>query len=524
MPSFDALKTLRNVFALQKNAPLFIEHTTGRQQSYSQALSASWAITRKLEMHGISASDRVCIIADNSLEVANLFLALWHCGACIVPLNPQLSKQHLAEILRSVDAKYIIVGFNHLELAKTAIDGSGSNVELIAISNIENPATKACCDTIDLTAMVGDFSETPGLVFEHLDQDAVCMIIFTSGSTAEPKGVQIALRNLMHNEQLFCDSLEIDSNNRFLHMFPMSYLAGTHNLLLLPMCKGASIVLLPALGGSFLFEFWNIVRQHQINTLWFTSTMLAMILQVDDGAEMDWLGKQILRGIVGMAPLPAATKQKFEERFGFFLHENFALSETAFISSSLPNHSNTLGSKGFILDGVSVHIRDVNERTKTIPPNEEGELLVQSPFLMKGYFNATKDDNNNLTDEGFFTGDIGYVKDNELYITGRKKDLIIRGGINISPTLVEAVITTIDGIAEVCVVGVPHSIYGEEVAAVLVLSSKANKDSFSRNALAKLLEGKLAYFQQPKTIKILDSLPAGLTGKIDKKTIAKLFT
>jgi len=357
-------------------------------------------------------------------------------------------------------------------------------------------------------------------ILTHLRGGDLFMMVFTSGSTAAPKGVMLSLDRLLGNELMFCAALGIDHGSRLLNMFPMSYLAGTHNTFLLPASVGASVVISQPLGGANLFGFWDMIRERGISVLWFTATMLTMILRVDDSADMSWVRDQVKLGIVGMAPLQPAVQQQFEERYGFALLENYALSETAFISSHLPAFETDARSKGRILKGVTVEVRA--EDATILADGEIGEIFVKTPYQMLGYLSAAEADLRQIKPDGFYTGDIGYVQSDELYLTGRKKDLIIRGGVNIAPSLVENEVVKVPEVQEAIVFGQTNDVYGEEVAAVIALTPGV--EDFTQKKLREALKGKLPYFQQPKSVLFIhERLPRGLTGKIDKKASQQLL-
>lgn len=517
----DQIKHLQTIFDANGSKELFLDHATGRRQNYTDVLNTSSAIAQKLSDAGVMPGSYVCVLADNSLEMLNLFFGIWQSGACAVPINPQLSKGHIADILNSFASFHLLMGANYGEFAREieAELKPEQTRELIVFSALEQPSTRG----MDLSQVIDDAPQgqlTQNL-FNDLDGDAPCMIVFTSGSTKAPKGVSISMNRLVANERLFCSAMGLDADSRFVHVFPMSYLAGIHNLLLLPLSVGGSIVVTPALSGKTLYEFWEIVKDYHINTLWFTATMLSMLLKVDDGENLSFLKSQIRCSLVGMAPLPPTLKDQFEQRFHLSLHENYALSETAFISTSRPGMAMMEGSKGKILDSVDVIACDVENRDKRLNEGQQGELLVSSPYLMLGYYNASSSDNENLVEDGFYTGDIGYVENGYLFLTGRKKDLIIRGGINIAPALVEASIASVADVLEVAVVGIKDEDYGEEVAAAIALGEGV--EELSINDLQEKLRDKLPYFQRPKKLKIVDQLPKGMTGKIDKNAVRDLF-
>src|SRR5262249_16792073 len=156
-----------------------------------------------------------------------------------------------------------------------------------------------------------------------------------------------------------------------------------------------------------------------------------------------------------------------ESRFGFRLNQNYALSETLFLTSQRPGELTVRESSGRLLPEVAIAVCDAQGRP--VAPGSEGELYVRTPYVMNGYRDATPEDNAALSDGVFRSGDLGYFDEHgELHISGRVKDLIIRGGLNISPSMVESVLAGHSSVSEVAVVGVPDPVYGEEVVAVIV--------------------------------------------------------
>lgn len=513
----DQIAHFRDVFDRHAARVCWIDDASDQTLTYGEVADHTLALARALRDRGVVKGSRVAIMSDNSLDMAYVLFAIWHCGGVVAPLNPQLAPNHLQDILDRLEPSLFLVSYPYADLASRL---QTSDIVCVFGESSDDGAVTGSLNVAE--EIYGELLSDQ--VFADLDGADPFQIIFTSGSTAAPKGVTLAFDRLVENERLFCSALEIGPEHRFLNMFPMSYLAGTHNVLLLPMSVGASIVISQPLGGANLFSFWELIRERQVNLPWFTATMLSMLLSVDDGAEMPWLSEQIKLALVGMAPLPQSTKDGFEARYGFDLFENYALSETAFLSTHSPCFETTLGSKGRILDGVSIeiHTSDAKGDVITLSEGETGEIFVKSPSLMLGYFGALLSDEINLRNGGFYTGDLGHVAGGELYLTGRKKDLIIRGGLNIAPALVEDVIAELPGILEVAIVGVPHDVYGEEVAAAI--SVTADYADMTLKSLAEQLKGRVAYFQQPKTLHVVEGgLPRGLTGKIDKVAVRALF-
>lgn len=511
---------LRAIFREHRTRACLIEVETGRRLTYGQVSDTSLRISSLFRDRGVGRGDTVCFLSENCLELALLFFAAWDCGAVIVPINPQLSSVHIDEILDSANPR-LIVG-NPEFLPHVAEDRQlAPHVQTMAFEpRLSAVRLETALNTeLDLEHIVGN-RDVPKKELSLGGDAEVFMRVYTSGSTAAPKGIDITVGGLISNERIFCEAMGIGPENRFYNILPMSYLGGVHNLLLLPVSVGASVVIDTPLGPSNVFGFWETVKEHEINTLWFTAAMLSMLMSLRDDEEMAWMTGQMKLGLVGMAPLTPETKKRFETRFGFTLFENYALSETAFISSNLPNGRYVETSKGQILEGVEVDI--VDDDRQPLPPGEIGEVLVKTPHLMKRYINAGQADLDNILPDGFLTGDLGRIDENMLFIVGRKKDLIIRGGLNIAPAMVEAALEELSEIEQAAVVGIPHEVYGEEVAAAVTLMAGVSAD-LDPKSIVKACDQKIAVFQRPKVIKILGELPRGLTGKVDKKAVRAIF-
>ena len=255
--------------------------------------------------------------------------------------------------------------------------------------------------------------------------------------------------------------------NRFYNVLPMTYLGGFYNLLLIPILAEGSLALDGAFGVPNLYGFWENVQTFGVNTLWFTATMLSMLLSLEDDEDVSFLKSRIRIALCGMAPLAGSVKKRFEERFGFFLYENYALSETTFLTTHVPGRPYKEGTVGLPLDGVEVHRRLGNLRP--LPPGQDGQVAVRSAYLMKGYrqVGAGRPGQPAARRHRPHRRHRTHGRRGRIVHHRRLKDLIIRGGVNISPKAIEDVFYRIDAVEEAAVVGVPHAVYGEEVAVAI---------------------------------------------------------
>lgn len=511
MTSSDQVDHLRGIFVANRDRLCLADAIGERELTYGEVARRSLAIAQHFASRDVGAGDSVAFLASNSLELALIYFACWHRGARIVPIYKDLPDDQIAHILRSCSPKLFVIDAGQADRTVAS-----AWPERLVFAPVGRDAHDDASDIWSLPTSDQD----DAALFAGLHDASPIMRIYTSGSTAAPKGVEILAGRILGNERLFCDTLGIGSDNRFYNILPMAYLGGIHNLLLLPLANGGSVVIGEPLGPSNVFGFWETVDRYGINTLWFSPTMLAMLLQIRHEDGLEAITSRIVIALVGMAALPQQLKKDFEARFGFRLLENYAMSEIAFVSTHLPGVESDPRSKGFIMPDIGVAVLDSDHRE--LPQGETGELRVDTPYLMAGYIDASDADLANITGRGFLTGDIGYISGGELYLVDRKKDLIIRGGLNIAPAMIEDAISKNPYVAETAVVGVPHAAYGEEVAAAVVLATDAPAGYSPKDLIASLAD-RLSQFQRPKQVILLDALPKGVTGKVDKKAVRRLF-
>lgn len=513
---------LQQIFLRNAQRVAIVDARLEQQFTYGQLWSDSLAAAALLDELGIQAGDAVVLSMENCVELATLYLACLHVGARAVPINPSYHAQDYATILRGVAARHCFTSPSVRGRIDEVVRNRPDVLVHCLLPTVETcRADQQVLINLDLRGEIsrrGPFART---VADSAD-DTIAFTMYSSGTTGLPKGINIRLGGLLSNGRAFIQRMGIDRESRFYNVLAMTYLGGLYNLLLIPLLAEGSIVLDSVFGPTNAYGLWDAVKTHDINTLWFSPTMLSMLLMIEPDDDESFIRQQIRLGICGMAPLSHELKVRFETRFGFTLYENYGLSETTFVTTNTPGTCCKPGSVGRVVSGVKIGIFDND--MQPLATGHEGQVAIQSPFLMAGYEGERDIKSYTAATNGWFTtGDLGRIDDEgDLYITGRLKDLIIRGGVNISPKAIEDVVYRFESVQEAAVVAVSHPLYGEEVALVAKIRP-GDTERVTVDDLRQFCDQNLANFQRPKFIYFIDQIPKGATGKIQKSVLRKLL-
>lgn len=346
----------------------------------------------------------------------------------------------------------------------------------------------------------------------------VNVIFFTSGTSSLPKGVCHDFATLLANAHSFNQKAELDVGVKMIHVMPTGYMAGLLNTFLSPLMAGGSVVLGDAFDVKSALSFWKLVRDRNVNSMWLTPSMVAALGPLCKGAEtQSWMRSNLRHVFVGTAPLHAATREAFYNHVGVNCLESYGMTECMFVSVKPAAVPGLEGSVGLTLAGVEIEVRD--SFGAALSPNQEGNIWVHSNYALLGYLDA---DNLrpalDLEEEGWFdTGDIGRVNvDGFLFITGRRKDLIIHGGTNVSPKQVEDVLLKYTGVKDAAVIGVSHPFWVEEVLAFLIPEPGI---LLEEKALNIFCGQHLNPDAIPSRFICVDSFPKSSNGKVQKHVL-----
>jgi len=479
--------------AAAEKAFLFSE-ADKRQFTYREFEQAVGRAAGMLAAHGIGKGDVVSLLLPNSVEYVIAYFACWQLGALAGPVNGHLKKQEIEFVVSNSESKLMLVNSEFLPVVESI------EIPRVVFDNEREVSHGFHGQSTDKITTEGD-----------------AIIIYTSGTTGKPKGCLLTHGNVIANARQISSWLGFTENDRLLTMMPLFHMNAVSVTTMSALYAGGSTVVSPKFSAS---RFWNIISEYQITSFGSVATMLSMLLSTyPDGVPEGLKTDQLRFAMCGSAPVPAEILRRFEETFNCLVVEGYGLSESTCRSTfNPPDERRRPGSCGL---PIGNEMRVVDEEDRDVPEGELGEIVLRGENILKGYFKNEAATANAFRNGWFHTGDIGY-RDPEgfYYIVDRKSDMIIRGGENIYPREIDEVLYQHPQIGAAAVIGVSDELYGEEVAAVVVLKPGAE---ISEQDVIEFCKARLADYKCPKTVRFVEDIPKGPTGKLLKRELAQLF-
>nr|BFD95679.1 long-chain fatty acid--CoA ligase [Kitasatospora sp. Xyl93] len=445
---------------------------------------------------GVEPGDRVAVLLPNVPEFAVLYYGILRAGAVVVPMNPLLKTREIEHCLADAGAAVLLAWHAGAEHAVEGARRTGTR--LVAVE----PAA--------LAATLADQPAGPPRTGRRGAADTA-VILYTSGTTGAPKGAELTHRNIVCNVRAGVRVLGLVEGDVIFGGLPLFHSFGQVIGLNCAVSVGACVTLVPRFDPLAAL---SVIERDRVSVFLGVPTMYTLMLTHPQRAGYDVSSLRVCLG--GGAPMPPEVLRGFEADFGCVVLEGYGLSESSPLAcANRSDRERVAGTIGIPIEGVRMRI--VDESGAEVPDGTVGEVVIQGHNVMKGYWRRPDTTARTVRDGWLYTGDLGTRDERgDFRIVDRRKDLIIRGGFNVYPREVEDVLYEHPAVAEATVIGVPHPVHGQEVAAAVVLREGA---SATPEEIRGFVRERVAPYKYPRLVWTVDALPKGPTGKILKREV-----
>lgn len=491
--------------------------------SYGQLNGLANRVANALVEMGIGHGDKVALVCPNLPFFPIVYYGIMKTGAAVVPLNVLFKPREITYHLKDSDAKAVFAfeGTSELPIANTVKEAFDQveTCEHLIVMTIDPTADAPFENAKTFTEITTDKSEE----FETFPTapDDTCAILYTSGTTGQPKGAELTHLNLMTNVMtvFMLHSVVLDTSDgkqkTGLITLPLFHTTGQTVQMNTYLYSGFRVVLLPRFEPQATLD--AMIKEKV--TAWVgVPTMYWALLRYaeENNSDISAIAENLKAPTSGGAPMPVEVMRAFNEKFNVKVVEGYGLSETSPLACF--NHFERPAKPGTVGQAIfGVDVRCFDENDKEVPHGTRGEIVIRGPNIMKGYYKRPEATAEAFKNGWFHTGDIG-IMDDEGYISivDRKKDMILRGGYNIYPRELEEVIITHPSVSLCAVIGVPCERLGEEVKAIVVKKAGAE---LSKEEFIEWCKTQFAANKYPRHVEFRDELPIGGTGKILKRAL-----
>ena len=488
--------------------------------TYAELDAEASQVAGALAARGIGPGDRVALSCPNLPCFPVVYYGILKAGATVVPLNILLTEREIAYHLQDAAARAYFCFEGTAELpvgraGRAAFDRTGSCEHFVLLTARPDAASPS-----PGTETLAGFTHRQPAAFTSAatSETDTAVILYTSGTTGQPKGAELTHSNVVHNALLANRLFDVHPHDVHLLVLPLFHSFGQIVQMNAGFAARATIVLLPRFDAATVLE---LMQAGQVTLFAGVPTMYHALLNCQETGRFD-TGKIAARmrvAVSGGAALPMEVMRRFEERFGVPILEGYGLSETSPVATfNRLDRPRRPGSVGLPVWGVQVRI--IRDDGSAAGDGEPGEIAIRGHNVMKGYFGRPEATAQAIDRDGWFrTGDIGTRDaDGYLYVVDRKKDMIIRGGFNVYPRELEEVLLTHPAVSLAAVTGVPHPSHGEEVKAFVVRAPGAE---LTQAGLIAWCKQNMAAYKYPRLVEFRGSLPMTATGKILKRELAQ---
>lgn len=476
-----------------------------RTLTFGELQRESVNLCRFLAAEGLEPGDKVATYLHNGLQTAAIFLGAMYGGYVSVPLNLLAQSAQLEYVLEHCDAKIVFTTQDQAAQLSERVKAAARPIAIIVID-------------VDAASLFFAQRLPQTRVHAPAERDRA-LLMYTSGTTGKPKGCMLTHRNIVSGGLYVKAAHRLTERDRVLSSLPLYHINGQIVATVGPLAQGGSVVCPHRLSVS---HFWDLLAEYQCT--WF-NVVPTIISYLASSTTLDDKPRDLSRvrfGRCASAPLAPELHRAFEQKFGFSIIETFGMTETCApcFSNPLDKAKRKYGSVGRPVGNVAKVVR--RDGSECLP-GQVGELMVKGDNVMQGYYKSAEETAKALEPDGWLhTGDLGYMdEEGEYFVTGRLKELIIKGGENIAPREIDDALFKHPAVLEAAAVGIPDRHYGQEILAGVVLKPGMQA---SETELRSFCEKELGRYKTPKVFCFLPELPKGPSGKVQRLKLLDAMT
>ena len=472
------------------------------------------AVVRRLEALGTRPGDHVSLVMPNGLGTLTLLLGALYGGRCVNPVNLLSQPAQMRYVLEHADARIVLVSPEWAARVREMVASMPRAMEVVEVDPEQPFTTQTPAATTDGAGGAADTAAEGGA--GGGTPESLALLMYTSGTTGKPKGVMLTQANLAASAQAISAEHGLGSQDRVLAVLPLFHINAFAVTMLAPLAHGGSLVMPPRFSAA---AFWQQAIEHRCSWINVVPTIISYLLEGEAPPPGMLRGIRFCRS--ASAALPPEHHRAFEQKFGIGIVETMGLTETVAPSFSNPMQpqARRIGSVGRA-SGCEARVADPSGRT--LPDGETGEILLRGPQVMKGYYKNEEATRAAFHDDGWLrSGDLGHRDaDGFFFVTGRIKELIIKGGENIAPREIDEAILAHPAILDAAAVGIPDRHYGQDIMACVVLR---DGHACSEDELRAFCLQALGRYKMPRIIRFVPELPRGPSGKVQRLKLLDLL-
>lgn len=490
----------------------------GHWYSTAELKSDMARVQNYLQQAGLQPGDRVLLGLPNSYRFAVIYLAVIEYGATVVSMNPAMPK---SEFYLYIERSCPAIAFADQEHASWLFEDMPQNCSLKSVFVLKSSQSELQWYQLCQSNWSGQplIAEGKPFVSHSPEEDTIAVILYTSGTTGTPKAVGLAHRQVYAAAQNVIQAHYLTSADVTYEILPLFHINAQVIAFLSTILSDGKIVLVPKFSAS---KFWKTVVEDKITWVSAVPTIISILLKIDRPEQIPESFRFIRSASAKLQPADA---RMFQQKFHIPLIEAYGMTEAAgqICTNPLPPRKQKVGSAGL---PVGLELKIVGDDDKELKPFETGEIALRGNNVITKYLQA--ENQNDFRNGWFHTGDVGYVdEEGYLFIVGRKKELINHGGEKISPYEVEDVISQLSAVDQAAVIGLPDPLYGEKVTAFVTANRKLLQELGTvealKNKITNQCKDKLSVFKCPEEVYVVETLPTGPTGKLQRNLLKQTY-